>query len=407
VESMTQPSEQTHAGPGQSVQPGVALCSAGDSPFPSRSSPNIKPAASPLSVRLSDLNLSHSEPGLSDPPTASTSSIPRSHSTIRTQSHDRSSVSSPADLQNDGYRQIILNSFAPRVAVFASPDTEEFLRLKGFEDGLYGLLRPYGEILPGKVIIRDSIGSSRSWDDFSIRFVDSKALLNTTIPSTSSIPTDLIDGEQVNGFQQGLQRRKGYERISAVETFLGHCLQLQGASPGVEYFDGERPSLETTNRTLPLYPEYLRKLLSSIPIGPHETFAHPVTCLIAVSSRNPAPIEALRQLYAGTGHGKNRMPAWIGTEYLRYYVLVHDEEKDDIAKSSALFDLMKRHFGLHCHLLRLRSSQCIPTDDDSVQVPPSEWHSAEEEILEMRTRGMFHSSFFLHDMKADHGRLHR
>lgn len=110
---------------------------------------------------------------------------------------------------------------------------------------------------------------------------------------------------------------------------------------------------------------------------PYETLCHPVSCIIAVSSHNPSPIETLRHLYTQSG---KRIPVFVGAEYLRYYVLIHDEERDDMAKSTALFDLMKRHFGLHCHLLRLRSSHCVQSDDDSTPVPPYQWLPPEEDL---------------------------
>ena len=68
--------------------------------------------------------------------------------------------------------------------------------------------------------------------------------------------------------------------------------------------------------------------------------------------------------------------------------LVHDEEQDDISKSITLFEQMKRHFGLHCHLLRLRSSECVSSDDDSIQLPRCEWLSASEEFAEIQSREM-------------------
>jgi hypothetical protein len=81
------------------------------------------------------------------------------------------------------------------------------------------------------------------------------------------------------------------------------------------------------------------------------------------------------------------LPHWVNNTFLRYYVLVHDEDNDDIAKSTALYEQMKRHFGLHCHLLRLRSAQCVPSDDDSVRLPQSEWIAASEEIAAIQKRG--------------------
>ena len=66
------------------------------------------------------------------------------------------------------------------------------------------------------------------------------------------------------------------------------------------------------------------------------------------------------------------------------------QDKDDFAKSSALFDQMKRHFGLHCHLLRLRSNECLPGDEDSAELPEVEWLSASEDLGRLRERGSFY-----------------
>jgi hypothetical protein len=135
--------------------------------------------------------------------------------------------------------------------------------------------------------------------------------------------------------------------------------------------------------TSPYYALYLRRLLSGIPLACHESFAHPVACVMAISSRNPAPIEALQKLYRETSQGERRLPPWVDGDYLRYYILVHDEENGDIAKSMALFEQMKRNFGLHCHLLRLRSTQSAETDDDSIPLPRSDWMTAAEELADI------------------------
>jgi hypothetical protein len=146
------------------------------------------------------------------------------------------------------------------------------------------------------------------------------------------------------------------------------------------------PPAESTSS--PFHTLYLRRLLSGLPVVPHETFSHPVAGIIAISSRNPHPIEELRRLYNRQHDGDLRFPQWVENDFLRYYVLIHDEETGDIAKSNQTFDSMKRHFGLHCHLLRLKSQPTIPSDDDSVRVPTCEWMSASEELAEIQKRGM-------------------
>lgn len=105
--------------------------------------------------------------------------------------------------------------------------------------------------------------------------------------------------------------------------------------------------------------------------------------MIAISSHNKTPLESLRQLYTQTTQGDTAPHSYVHPEFLRYYVLVHDEDRSDIAESTKLYDQMKRHFGLHCHLLRLRSDQCVVTDDDSMEVPSCEWLSPEEDLAEM------------------------
>ena len=297
----------------------------------------------------------------------------------------RSSPSIPWKEQQEEQRQTILSSFAPRVAVYTSADTEDFIRLKGFNDGLRGLLRPFGERIHGKVVIRDSIGASRGWEDFGIRFID---------PTTLQSSETWDDSMEASGPQQGHNLRMAsydYDPAAAIDKVIGHYLGSEG-----ELLERKTNSIDPdhTSHIMPstipsMHTFYLRKLLSSAPVVPYETFAHPVACIIAINASNSAPIETLHQLYASTGHGSNGIPAWISTEYLRYYVLLHDEENDDITKSTALFDLMKRHFGLHCYLLRLRSSQCVPTDDDSIQVPLCEWLSADEELAQICRTGKF------------------
>lgn len=277
---------------------------------------------------------------------------------------------------------LILRSFVPHVSVCASRDTEALIREKGFQNGLWELLRPFGENIQGKVNIRDSNGVGRIFEDFSIRF--------TRFGENIERPDALSSGSQQappprnpNGAQErGAGNRSAINDIeSVVERHLSYAeesfLGMPHQSIMMKYgSDSEAAS--------PYYALYLRRLLSGLPISTHETFAHPVACIIAISSRNPAPIEELRRLYSETSQGEKRLPSWVDGDYLRYYVLVHDEENDDITRSMSLFEQMKRHLGLHCHLLRLRCSQSVETDDDSIPLPRSDWMSAPEELAEIR-----------------------
>ncbi|CAG8361981.1 unnamed protein product [Penicillium salamii] len=351
---MTSPGDAAPVKPPPSFSPGVArVASTSPSRYPGEQEPpqsldadlTETPTATspgPLSSTIADLPLrpgsTHSRSGRSSTPQLA-----------------RSSVGSPLDGRFDGsedIRSLIIRSFSPTVAVHASEDTDDLVRNKGFKGGFWELIRPFGETVPGKVVIRDSIGSSRAWEDYGVRFVDFKGI-----------------GRAPTGRESG--------SLAQMEEVLSKHLE---SSEGLLGASVRTRDVLGYPATTPLCKLFLQQLLCSAPAAPHETFGHPVANVIAISSRNPAPLETLRQLYADTTTGDKHPPEWVNQEYLRYYVLVHDEERDDITESTKLYDQMKRHFGLHCHLLRLRSSQCVVTDDDSMQVPHCEWLSPSEHL---------------------------
>ncbi|SPO03195.1 related to GSG1 - sporulation specific protein [Cephalotrichum gorgonifer] len=270
---------------------------------------------------------------------------------------------------------LIRQSFVPHVCVLASEDTDVLIREKGFEAGLWELLRPFGDRIHGKVTIRDSNGASRSCEDFSIRFV--RLGEDVELPDSTASASRL--GQANNGAVPSAT--KSNSRLRDAEAVVARHLQYaEESSHGLPYQESLNRQGSGADASSPYYSLFLRRLLSGIPLAPHATFAHPVACVIAISSRNKNPIEELRRLYEETSQGKKKLPAWVDGEYLRYYVLIHDEEHDDITRSMSLFEQMKRHLGLHCHLLRLRSTQCAETDDDSIVLPKSAWITSTEEL---------------------------
>ncbi|KAJ4368122.1 hypothetical protein N0V83_006477 [Neocucurbitaria cava] len=281
---------------------------------------------------------------------------------------------------SDEYRVLIQRAFVPTVAVLADAQTEELIRAKGVEGGLVQLLRPFGESVPGKVTIRDSNGASKSWEDFGVRFAG----------VDDAYPDLRVDtaGQRTSSSSMRRPRRTGGD-VAQIEELVDRHLQyseFNRQNPVSDYLNRGEPVALTESTSSPFYTLYLRRLLSGLPVVPHETFSHPVAGIIAISSRNPHPIEELRRLYNRQHDGDLRFPQWVENDFLRYYVLIHDEETGDIAKSNQTFDSMKRHFGLHCHLLRLKSQQCISSDDDSVRLPTCEWMSASEELAEIQRR---------------------
>ncbi|KAJ2893415.1 trapp complex protein trs85 [Zalerion maritima] len=308
----------------------------------------------------------------------------------------RNPIDSPSSTQPppDSPAHILTGAFIPHIAVYASNDTDRLAADKGFPSGLWELLRPFGERIHGKVTIRDSNGISRSLDDFAVRFFRLGHHIEPPdpTPGVPTKPSSTLNGNVGQSAPGSSPARKApwsktvvHDAEAVIERHLTYAEQ---AAAGLGHLNSLVPQGPEQGTTSPYYSLYLRRLLSGIAASPHETFSHPVACIIVISSRNPDPIVTLRSLYAESSKGEAQLPPWIEQEYLRYYVLVHDEERDNIARSMSLYDQMKRHFGLHCHLLRLRGSQGAETDDDSIPLPRSDWMTASEELaLLKRTDG--------------------
>ena len=367
--------------PKQRASPASSL---GDLPY-RRSNPSL----STLFASTASLSGSRTSSGTATP---TTSALPGS---VLSASSKLNGTQSPSALPpgvSDEYRSLIQRAFVPHITVLASKDTEDILRGKGFDGGFLQLLRPFGEHVPGKVTIRDSVGASKSWDDFGVRFVsptDGLGLL--TIPGRSAETANGLQDSGRPSLTSARPRPRTGGDVQQIEEVVERHLRYSEfqAHTATGFLDDNRgDGADSDSTSSPFYTLYLRRLLSGLPLTPHETFAHPSAFVIAISSRDVEPIEELRQLYARTDTGDLRLPQWVSSECLRYYVLVHEEEHGDIAKSNQMFERMKRHFGLHCHLLRLKSQQCIPSDDDSVPLPACEWISAGEELSEIQKRGM-------------------
>ncbi|KAI8068329.1 ER-golgi trafficking TRAPP I complex 85 kDa subunit-domain-containing protein [Gongronella butleri] len=96
-------------------------------------------------------------------------------------------------------------------------------------------------------------------------------------------------------------------------------------------------------------------MMHSRGITEHNTFDHPVAVMIAISSANPDPMGTIMQLYNPNVPSFVIDRPYVDTNILRYYVLIHDPQQTTWEHSEAVFDKMKKNFGLHCHLLTLSS----------------------------------------------------
>jgi trafficking protein particle complex subunit 8 len=227
---------------------------------------------------------------------------------------DSDVISIPSD-ELRAHQATISQAFGPTVAVIASRECEEMLREKG-HSGLFDLLRPFGDCIPGKVNIRDSQAMTISLDDFSVKFIDFHHY-------AENIPNGRENHDQ--GPYAPKRNAPSYipgGDLVAIERLMEYHVESinQNLEQGSQ--NGDLKGSE--------YSFFLRRMLSAVPVSAHETFSHPVACVLAVSSRHQEPIDALLGLYNTTNNAP--IPRFIDAGFLRYYVLIHDEDKDDIDK---------------------------------------------------------------------------
>lgn len=230
--------------------------------------------------------------------------------------------SSPSD-ELRAHAATIVQAFGPTVAVVATRECEDLVRSKGLAGGLFELLRPFGDAVAGKVNIRDSQALTLPVDDFTVKFIDFNyyaqqgGMLNGRdtehqgpYAPKKSAPNYIAGGD-----------------LSALERLMEQRVDLLRESETRNNGDDTGKFASGIGE----YSFFLRRVLSGIPLSAHETFTHPVACILAVSSRHPEPIDALLGLYNTTNNAP--IPRYLDSGFLRYYVLIHDDDKDDLEKS--------------------------------------------------------------------------
>lgn len=247
-------------------------------------------------------------------------------------------------------KNLISRAFAPNVSIAVSDDVTEVCKEMDV-DGLLDLIMPFGDCINGRITVRDSQNISKSYDDFAVRF------------------------------RYSLEKQEDNNLVLFDNETLEKLLQSE--------LEQNTARNDETNDNM--YINFITRILSSFPVAPFETFSHPVCGVIAVSSRNEQPIENLATLYKKS---HENIPGYIDKDYLRYYVLIHDENGDDLDKSIALFEKMKRNFGVHCHMIRINRKE-----KDS-ELEPSKWLNTRSKNIPINKDDIFAIQQFTRELVA-------
>ncbi|KAJ7293446.1 ER-golgi trafficking TRAPP I complex 85 kDa subunit-domain-containing protein [Mycena rebaudengoi] len=81
-----------------------------------------------------------------------------------------------------------------------------------------------------------------------------------------------------------------------------------------------------------------------------ESWNHPVAIILAVSTTAPNPLQAITALHSRT----IELPPWVDPTFLRYTLIVHPKHSPlSDEEAGALFNAVKKQYGLHSYLLPL------------------------------------------------------
>ncbi|KAJ3669964.1 hypothetical protein LUZ60_010288 [Juncus effusus] len=124
----------------------------------------------------------------------------------------------------------------------------------------------------------------------------------------------------------------------------------------------EPPQLETLlskseSDILPAWIKTFNKeLIRTLSFSDHETFDHPVACLLVASSKDEEPIKRFADLFNNNNLPSHLNDGSMDPNILKHYLLVHDNQEGPIDKASIILAQMKGNFGQNeCKMLCINS----------------------------------------------------
>ncbi|KAF9190349.1 Trafficking protein particle complex 8 [Haplosporangium sp. Z 11] len=231
-------------------------------------------------------------------------------------------------------REQVSRLMSPRIAVIASQGVTELCQANHLPS-LVDLLKPFGDQIEGRVTVHGSMGLPSAIDNFTLRFAEIDRLEEPDPKSTERWLAEVVRADA-----------HGYEDRFKIKNKEQVTFEYLNAPP---------------ERVFPWYTSYRDLFFSMGGVSDHETFDHPVACIVAISSLSPDPINEIHQMNNMSTPPIVFEKAFMDPAILKYYVLVHDCSKGNIDSAMDILDKMRRTFGLHCNILKVNSADVNDT----------------------------------------------
>ncbi|KAJ1853791.1 hypothetical protein LPJ73_002578, partial [Coemansia sp. RSA 2703] len=234
-------------------------------------------------------------------------------------------------------KEFVAKAFCPRILLIASPEIHDTCSANGLQSPA-DLFAPFGQDVSAQITIQDGQGAPYFLDKINARFID-----------------DFI-----------IEKKQQSQLTNAeVDELVASCISASSAAehPDPSFMtlssgiDKKAAASDDVSAWSPWYTLFRQQWVNRMQPSEHESFMHPVACLLMVSASDPDPVGSLRNLSNHPTVRRAQTQSFTGTNLMFYYMVLHDERHTAHAHNvDHRFDQVRKTFGQNCSLLRINSN---------------------------------------------------
>ncbi|KAJ1977034.1 hypothetical protein H4R34_003744 [Dimargaris verticillata] len=259
--------------------------------------------------------------------------------------------SSPTFSQGEDY---VVKMFSPRILVLATPEVDTLVQHQYHLQGFVDLLKPFGMDVPIQYPLQDGHVNPYVLKSLSTHFVDAfQTTASVADPQSASAPTADPASTFANHLDSEGKPKAGLS--DAIMHQLASALHDSSYQHHLPTPLAQELAEADIDAWTPWYADYRQSYFHGPVASEHESFAHPVACILVVASSHPDPVKAYFNLSSSKTMTKLREASFAGPDIPVLHTMVHDEAKVSIAETEVKFDHVRRTIGQPTHLLRLNA----------------------------------------------------
>ncbi|CAA6663549.1 unnamed protein product [Spirodela intermedia] len=236
--------------------------------------------------------------------------------------------------------RILVEEIAPVVMVLSTPLAEQACRKNGLD--FVQMLRPFCFFENIDVPVRTASDQPYRLQEFILRLFYASDVRKHSSEVAENLLKQVVTDRSEIPFSKSQTDDLHYEGISAGRK---------------THLDAIRINRHDSESVPPWFQTFNRELLHTLSFSEHETFDHPVACLLVVSTNDDQPISRFVDLFNMEQLPSLLKDGTMDSKILKHYLLLHDNQTGNLEKASSILAEMKSTFGLKdSRLLCINSS---------------------------------------------------